>query len=163
MVNHSVSGSVSGLNGTLVLRNNNRDEIVITSDGDFIFPADLGITNRYQVSVSQQPAGQTCSVANASGVITISDITDVIIICHSRAHTLSGTVSGLTGTLTLQNNGGDDLVINRNGTFAFDEDVAEGSVYNVTVSFQPPGQACLVTHGSGNMDRPVSNVSVTCH
>jgi len=81
----------------------------------------------------------------------------------AAAFTIGGTVSGLTGTgLVLQNNGGDDLVIGGNGSFAFATPVASGATYNVTVHASPSGQACVVTNGSGTATSNVTNVQVTC-
>jgi N-acetylneuraminic acid mutarotase len=80
------------------------------------------------------------------------------------SYTIGGTVSGLTGTgLVLQNNGGDDLVINANGSFTFNTPLISGSPYNVAVSTQPTGQTCSVTNGTGTVNAAnVTTVAVTC-
>jgi hypothetical protein len=78
------------------------------------------------------------------------------------AYTVSGTVSGLTGSVTLQNNGADDILKTTNDGFSFPPQ-ADGSSYAVTVSAQPAGQTCNVTNGSGTiMSADVTNVAVTC-
>ena len=77
-------------------------------------------------------------------------------------YSVGGAVSGLTGTLVLQNNGGDDLTVTRNGGFTFPTLVAQGSSYGVTVLTQPANQLCTVTNGIGVATANVSNVSVTC-
>ena len=41
-------------------------------------------------------------------------------------YTISATVSGLTGTLVLQDNGSDNLTITANGTFPFATQIAGG-------------------------------------
>ena len=59
-------------------------------------------------------------------------------------HTVSVTVSGLRHSYdgaTLRNNGGDDLRVYADGTYAFATPVADGSTYAVTVSAQPTGPA----------------------
>ena len=57
------------------------------------------------VSVKTQPTGQTCTLSsNASGTIT-SNIT-VTATCVTNNYTIGAAVSGLTGRLVLQNNGG---------------------------------------------------------
>ncbi len=77
-------------------------------------------------------------------------------------YTVGGTVSGLTGSVTLQNNGGDDIIKTTNDGFTFTAQ-AEGSDYAVTVSSQPTGQTCTVTNGSGtNITANITNVTVTC-
>jgi hypothetical protein len=59
---------------------------------------------------------------------------------------------GLTGTgLVLRNNGGNDLVISGNGSFAFTTAIATGGAYSVTVQTQPatPIQICAVATPAG--------------
>jgi hypothetical protein len=77
-------------------------------------------------------------------------------------YSVGGNVSGLTGSVTLQNNGGDDIIKTTNDGFTFPAQ-AEGSDYAVTVSSQPAGQNCAVTNGSGtNISANITNVIVTC-
>lgn len=76
---------------------------------------------------------------------------------------VGGAVSGLVGTVTLQNNGGDTLPINVNGILKFPALLNNGAAYNVTVLTQPAFQTCTVTNGSGTVaGADVTNVSVTC-
>ena len=80
------------------------------------------------------------------------------------AYSIGGTVSGLTGSLVLQNNGGDNLTISANGPFTFATNVASGSAYNVTVLTQPAGQYCTVNGGRGQVSSAsVTNVTVACN
>lgn len=77
--------------------------------------------------------------------------------------TVGGTVSGLSGTVILLNNGGDADTITSNGAFTFPTPVAEGNPYNVTVQTQPAIQTCFVSNGSGTMGGSnITNVSVHC-
>ena len=86
-----------------------------------------------------------------------NDDTDVF------AYSVGGTVFGLSGTVVLQNNSGDDLTITSDGAFTFDTAIADGSAYNVTVATQPASQICTVTDGTGTMSgADVTNVAVTC-
>jgi hypothetical protein len=75
---------------------------------------------------------------------------------------VGGTLSGLAGTVVLQNNGGDDLVLTENGTFTFPTLLAAGSAYEVTVFIPPVGQNCTVANASGTVTADVSDVEVTC-
>ena len=78
-------------------------------------------------------------------------------------YSVGGTVSGLSGTVVLENNGGNDLSTSANGTFAFSTPLAQGAAYNVTVKTNPSGQTCSVTNPSGTVATAnVTNVSVTC-
>ncbi len=77
--------------------------------------------------------------------------------------TVGGTVSGLSGTVVLQNNGADNLTLTSNGSFTFSTPVAQGATYNATVLTQPATQTCVVTNGSGTMGGAnITNVGLTC-
>lgn len=77
-------------------------------------------------------------------------------------HVVGGTVSGLSGSMVLQNNAGDDLKVAADGTFVFTSPVADGSSYAVTVRTQPVWQFCSVTRGSGKASAAVTDVAVAC-
>jgi len=82
-----------------------------------------------------------------------------------NTYTISGTVSGLSGTgLALQNNGSDYLLITGSGSFSFDKPIPSGGVYNVTIDGEPdnPIQLCLVANGSGSANANITSVQVTC-
>ena len=76
---------------------------------------------------------------------------------------VGGIVSGLYGTVVLQNNGTNPQRIQSNGFFTFSTPLAEGSSYDVTVQTQPANQTCLVANGTGVIGiADISNVSVNC-
>jgi hypothetical protein len=78
-------------------------------------------------------------------------------------YSVGGSVSGLTSSLKLQNNDTDDLDVNDNGDFTFETELEDGSAYDVTVFFDPPGQTCTVSNGSGVISSAdIDNVSVNC-
>ena len=85
-------------------------------------------------------------------------------------YSVGGSISGLTGSgLTLQNNGGDDLVVAALATsFTFLTELADTNDYAVSVLVQPSGQTCSVTggdydDGSGTVSGiDVTSVIVTC-
>jgi len=79
-------------------------------------------------------------------------------------YTVGGTVSGLSGTLILQNNGGDDLTITSDGTFTFETPLSDGSSYEVTVKSNPAAQSCYIEKGSGTISgADVTDVVVSCY
>src|ERR1019366_6498367 len=85
----------------------------------------------------------------------------------TASHTVGGTVTnlaGMGGGLVLQNNGGDTLSVNANGTFTFPRKLASGKAYNVTIFVQPsaPAQTCGVTNGTGTASADVTGVAVDC-
>ena len=76
---------------------------------------------------------------------------------------IGGTVAGLSGKgLVLQDNKGDNLTVNANGSFTFATKVT--GTYSVSVMAQPtnPQQNCTVTNASGTASAAVSNVQVSC-
>lgn len=78
-------------------------------------------------------------------------------------YALGGTIGGLNGTVVLQSNGGGNLPLTMNGSFAFSNTLAIGSVYSVTVLTQPVGQVCTIANGSGTVGgSAVTSVTVTC-
>ncbi|MFA6183597.1 MAG: hypothetical protein WC682_00670 [Parcubacteria group bacterium] len=78
-------------------------------------------------------------------------------------YTIGGTLSGLDGSVILQNNGGDNLTLTADDSFDFVTALHDGSSYNVTVYDQPDGQICAVTNGSGTVSSAnVSNIIVNC-
>jgi len=81
----SVGGSVSGLAGSVVLQNNGGDDLAVSADSVFTFPATLSDNATYGVTVATQPGGQSCSVVNGSGTIAGADITSVLIECEDIA------------------------------------------------------------------------------
>jgi hypothetical protein len=78
------------------------------------------------------------------------------------SYTIGGTVTGLSGSMVLQNNGGDNYTVSVNGNFTFPTAVTYGNTYNVTVLGQPTGQICSITGGSGTATGNVSSVVVQC-
>jgi hypothetical protein len=80
-----------------------------------------------------------------------------------RSYSIGGTVSGLSGTVVLQDNGGDDLSVNRDGSFTFSKMLADGAGYNVTVKSNPSGQICTALGAAGTVaSLNVTTVAVTC-
>lgn len=161
----TVGGTVSGLasSESLVLQNNGGDNLTVTSNGGFTFTTPVAQGSSYQVTILTQPTTQTCTVTNGTGTVGSSNITNVQVTCATNAYTVGGTVSGLFGTVVLQNNSTDSLSISNNGSFNFPTPVAQGATYQVTVLTQPTNQTCIVTNGSGTMGNSnVTNVAVNC-
>lgn len=79
--------------------------------------------------------------------------------------TVGGTITGLdnAGTVTLQNNATDDLLISNNGAFTFDFPIADSNQYDVTVSISPnnPIQTCLVSGGNSGSDDGTGTIAGT--
>jgi hypothetical protein len=159
---YSIAVTISGLSGTLVLQNNDSDVFSAAANGVFTFASRLAGASTYSVTVKTQPTGQTCVVANGNGTVNRSDVTNVTVTC-SPAYTVGGSVTGLQGAMTLQDNGGNDLTITSNGPFAIGPAVATGAVYSITIKTQPVEQLCVVSNGSGTVSGAnIGNIAVTC-
>jgi hypothetical protein len=80
--------------------------------------------------------------------------------------TVGGTVTGLApwDSITLQDNGGDDLTLSTNGTFTFPTALPNGHAYSVTLYTTSGQVACTFTNGSGTISGAnVTSVAVSCH
>lgn len=165
----AISGTVSGLVGSIVIQNNGGSSQTIAANGNFSFAAQAS-GSAYAITVQSHPTGpnQTCTVANGSGTIGSAAVSNVAITCSTTTHTLGGTVSGLAGTgLVLRDTSGQTVNVTGTGnvSFTFPTALASGATYGVTVQTQPasPAQTCIVTNGSGTIGAAnVSNVAVAC-
>jgi hypothetical protein len=163
----TVGGTLSGLpSGTTVtLQNNGTNDLTLSQNGRFQFTNTLDENKAYSVTVSVQPSGATCTVANGSGTIDAAgnDVDNVSVTCTTNA-SITGTVSGLASgvSLTLAD-GSRTVAVTANGAWAIPGLLSNGTAYNVTVSTQPAGQTCTVASGSGTytIGTP-TNVVVTC-
>jgi hypothetical protein len=163
-ITYTISGAVTGLTGTgLVLQDDGGNSLTVSASAtSFTFNTPIPSNAAYSVTVLTQPAGESCTVTNGSGMAT-AKVTNVSVTCAQR-YTIGGTVTGFDGTgLVLQNNGGDNLTVNANATsFTFATPIISGGAYSVTVLTQPAGENCTVSNGSGTATADVTNLSVTC-
>jgi large repetitive protein len=166
---YSIGGTVSGLSGTgLVLQDNGADNLTVVQNGSFTFPTAVATGKNYAVTVLTQPSNpaQTCTVTYGGTGTAAANVVIVQVTCATNTFTVGGNVSGLTGSgLVLQNNGGNNLSVTANGSFAFSSTINRGSNYNVTILTQPsnPTQNCAVTNGFGaTTTGNVTAIRVTC-
>ena len=97
-----------------MLQDNGGDNLSVSANGPFTFATALAGGAAYSVTVKTNPAGQSCTVSNGSGSVGSANVTSVAVSCSSAASfTVGGTVSGLSGTVVLQDNGGDNLSVTR--------------------------------------------------
>jgi hypothetical protein len=79
------------------------------------------------------------------------------------SYEVGGTLSGLIGSVTLEDNAGNTLTVTANGAFAFSSALVSGASYGVTVSTQPSGETCTVSGGSGIVGNGnVTSIAVNC-
>lgn len=162
----TVGGMVSGLAGTLVLRNNGGDDLTVSANGSFTFATSLPAGSAYNVTVRTQPTGQSCTVSGALGTVGSGNVTTVNVTCFNLTYSVGGTVSNLLGAgCTISLNGGSPLALTANGPFTFPTQLPNGSSYSVAVASQPtgPNQSCTVTNGTGVIaGANVTNVGLNC-
>ncbi len=91
---YTVGGSVTGSSGALTLRNNGGDALDLAGDGAFTFAVALENGARYEVTVSAQPDGQSCTVENGSGTIDSANVADVSVTCANNRDGIT-TFSGI--------------------------------------------------------------------
>ncbi|MGJ8662458.1 MAG: choice-of-anchor Q domain-containing protein [Marinicella sp.] len=168
---YTIGGTVFGLatGNAVVLQNNAVDDFIVSADGSFTFSDVQLDASNYDVQVIAQPTSpnQICTVTNGAGNINGANITDIIVTCVIETYTIGGSIIGLASgnSVTLQNNGGDDLVVSGNGSFTFATALEDGSGYSVSVLTQPssPNQTCVVSSGSGVVSgENVTAVSLLC-
>jgi hypothetical protein len=143
---HSLGGAVSGLfSGASITITNNNESVTLTSDGNFTFPTKLKSGTSYSVSFSVSNAStMSCSIASATGTIQTSDISNVSITCGwgTDYYEVGVSVTGITGSLTVQNNGSESKTITATGLHKFSTRIQTSSSYVVTISSQTAGSVC---------------------
>ena len=165
---YRVTGIVTGLQSgaSLTLQVNGQSPLTVTANGGFRFAASFASGANYQVTVSAQPAAEICSVANGAGTVVTTNVTNIQVACTTnpaQTYTIGGTVSGLSGTVSLQDNGGTALAVTANGGFSFPVGLYDQAAYDVTVSNQPVGQTCTVANDAGTVQGAnVTGVTVHC-
>jgi hypothetical protein len=80
-------------------------------------------------------------------------------------YSVGGQIAGLSAgdTLTIEDNGFDDVVATANGPFTFPTQIGSNGTYDVTIVAAPSGKTCSVANPSGVVTNAnVSNVDVSC-
>jgi galactose oxidase-like protein len=109
---------------------------------------------RYLVSLAVMGLAAVLSGCGGSNPVTVTNV--------PLTYSIGGTVAGLSGTIVLQNNGGDNLSLSSNGSFAFNVTLQPNATYDVTIATQPASQVCSVGNGSGTATAEVASVTITC-
>jgi hypothetical protein len=168
-----VGGTVSGLNGTVVLQINGGQDLSLTNNAAFSFGAALVSGTAYHITVKTQPDNQVCTVANGDGIVGSVAINNVAVTCTTNPEntfSIGGTVTGATGSLYLvdafisaDGSHADVLAEVGNGAFTFQRTLSTGVTYFVSVLNPPAGQTCTVENGRGAIGNSnITNIAVTC-
>ena len=152
---YTVGGTVSGLIGTVVLKNNDVDDLDLSTDGSFTFDTPVADGEPYDVTVGTQPDGAFCTVYNGTGVISGADVTNVTVVCASGLGTISGTVDD---ALTSSPLGGVQVALFQDGVSIGSEMTNESGAYSITVNANT--NYALTFSETGYLDANYYNVSV---
>lgn len=161
---YSIGGTVTGLTegATLTLNNNNNDPLTIAANSTFSFTQQLSSGSTYSVTITNQPDGHLCELSNASGSVNNETITNISVNCQP-SYSIGGSVSGLNGTLVLQNNNANDLTLTENGNYTFDLKLTQGQNYNVSIHTAPDNYRCNLNNASGSVETShISNIDIQC-
>ena len=88
---YSVSGSVTGSSGALVVKLNGGNDISMSGDGDFKFTGKLVQDDTFNVQVVD--LNDQCTVTGGAGTVGMTDITGVSIACAANALAQSAILS----------------------------------------------------------------------
>jgi hypothetical protein len=77
----SVVGTVSGLNSGVAVTLSSNGSALLLGNGSFAFPGVLTTGSTYDVTVTQQPSGQTCTVTNPTGTVVANTSSIVTVTC----------------------------------------------------------------------------------
>lgn len=102
---YAMGGSVNGLKGSVVLRND-REDLVLRKSGAFRFALPLAAGKHYDVSIVQQPSAQHCTLSNAVGDVTNQDVGNIVVACQDA---LILDANALSRSVELTWNGNDAL------------------------------------------------------
>jgi hypothetical protein len=148
----------------------------ILNNGDILIQFSGGVPGAlYNVEKSSDLLTWTVAAtdpANAMGSFSFEDTATAGVLMRfyraARAYTVGGTLAGLPAgaTVTLQDNGSDNLTSSNNGTFTFPTALPNGHAYSVTFYTTsgpgPWGAYTYFANGSGTISGAnVTNVAVT--
>jgi hypothetical protein len=153
----------------------NSADITKLTNGDMLIQFSGGVPGAlYDVEESSNLLTWTVAAtdpANAMGSFSFEDTATAGVPMQfyraAWAYTVGGTLTGLPAgdTVTVQDNGSDNLTLSTNGTFTFPTALPNGHAYSVTVSGTSGGLpiTCTLTNGSGTISGTnVTNVAVHC-
>jgi uncharacterized repeat protein (TIGR01451 family) len=137
---YTIGGSVSGLgvNGLVLGLDGGDDLPVAAGSTHFTFASVLASGSPYSVTIRQQPPGEHCTLANASGTVADADVDDIEVACVATQAHLVLSVSDaieyaqvgrtIEYTVTLANDGNADATaVPVSATYSAAFDVTQGN------------------------------------
>lgn len=180
----TIAGEVSGLQYTGLTLSTNGMTIPVEPRSPytaetvkFAFPEEIEYGEVYNVTIASSPTNQNCvldyTATNTAGRLSTINVN---VACSLKVNTVSGKVTGLTGTGLQLINGSSGIISvvpstatpTVDPTFSF-ANIPFGQAYGITVYANPTGQVCTVTNGTGTMTAAgiasatgINNVLVEC-
>ncbi len=167
----SLGGKVTGLSGSVTLRNGaNAETITLSGNASFTFTTPVAAGTAYVVTVQTQPSGQTCTVLNAVGTINGASPAVLQVTCAAgtETHTVGGTVTGLKAALSLGIDTNNDFLtvnapVSGAATYTFPVPLQVDTEFQVYIHTQPTGQTCVIPHSSSHVGNAnLTDIVVTC-
>ena len=107
-------------------------------------------------------SGEVISETPVAGTSVAGDSAVALVISSGPpTYAVGGIVIGLGSgqSVVLQDNGGDNLTVSKNGNFSFPTAIASGAAYAATPFTQPAAQTCAVQSGTGSGAVASANVT----
>jgi 6-phosphogluconolactonase (cycloisomerase 2 family) len=170
----SVGGTISGLSGSgLVIKDTVSGvstAAIASSATTFTVDPSLASGTAYTLIVATQPSTptQSCTVGTGGSSTVGGANVSVAITCTTSQFTISGTISGLTGTglIVKDNTSGKETAALASGATSFTiTGVNSGTAYSIVIPTQPatPTQFCRVANATGTLTTAnITGVSVAC-
>jgi DNA-binding beta-propeller fold protein YncE len=164
---YTLGGTVRGLSADrLELAQGSQSLAVLSGAASFQFATRLAFGSAYSVSISRQPQGLYCSLADSAGVVGLAPVQSVEVACAAsgQAYRVGGAISGLADSGLVLRMGSETLSIASGASsFQFASRIANTGRYVVSVESQPELASCSVAQAAGTVSgADVSSVTVTC-
>lgn len=146
---YTLGGTITGMTvGGLELANVSDTLYPAASDSTFTFSGPLSFGTSYDVVVAAQPAGETCSVSNATGTAA-ANVSNVAVTCSPDSYAAQVNYSNLSTYGLVLSDGFNQVQVTPAsiGQVIFPADMVEGAAYAITVVSQPAGGSCGFTSG----------------
>lgn len=165
----------------LQITNKGGTPVSVPAGTSFVFLGLVPVDSDYDIAVVAQPPNtdpKSCTVVNGKGNTGSASPPFIAINCVVTTFALGGTVSGLTGSGLVINNGSQSVPILKNATtFSMSTpttanpklgQVAEGVPYGLTILTQPAGNTCTITNAAGTNPSgimpaaAVNDIAISC-
>ncbi|HTW81978.1 MAG TPA: hypothetical protein VME23_20705 [Terracidiphilus sp.] len=163
---------ITNLVGTIGVALNDGTPSTVTNPTTTPAPATITFLNvasgtMYDVTVTTQPAGYTCTSSDGSGTVGSANVTVNIACTANPTYDIIVQITNLVGTIGVALNGGTPSTVTNPTTVPAPEsitflNIASGTMYNVTVTTQPAGYTCTTSDGSGTVGSANVTVNIAC-